>query len=149
MCSGGCAPAGFISAACVCSGPQTISYLAFLLVALNSDTCHRVNPSLLDRWRERGKGHDLPEELHFHSLTFFCRYADGPLVICMARRQAGEERVFNAIPVCEERDSLLGGGRGFGKLSHFQAGKLLSLTVHIFIKLPSTNQMVALQNVPF
>lgn len=47
----------FISAACVCSGPQTISYLAFLLVALNGDTCRHINATLLGRRRERASGH--------------------------------------------------------------------------------------------
>lgn len=44
--------------ACVCSGPQTISYVAFLLVTLNGYTCHHVNLSLLGRRRERGRGHE-------------------------------------------------------------------------------------------
>lgn len=40
--------------------------------------------------------------------------------------------MFNAIPVCGERDLLLREGEGHWKMSSFQAGKLVSCTGFFF-----------------
>lgn len=69
----------------------------------------------------------------------------------MAGKQAGEGRVFNAIPVCGERDSLSKGGQAHWKMSRFQAGKLLSLAcAHFFYQtVLNKSNSVAWQNVSF